>query len=113
MREASSLQIINDLVAAGAKIQAFDPVASETAAAEIPEKWITNGSVKILSDQYEALENAEALILVTEWKQFRNPDFDAIKQKLKQPVIFDGRNQYEPAQMKELGFTYSGIGRTL
>lgn len=112
MREASSLQIINDLVQAGAKIQAFDPVATETATAAIADEWLNNNKVTIVNDQYAALENADALILVTEWKQFRNPDFGMIKQKLKQAVIFDGRNQYNPEQMKELGFKYSGIGRT-
>lgn len=112
MRESPSLQIIKDLVNAGAKIQAFDPVATETATAEVPEEWFNNGCVKFFSNQYDALENAEALVLATEWKQFRNPDFKIIKQKLNQPVIFDGRNQYDPQRMKELGFIYFGIGRT-
>lgn len=112
MREASSLQIIKDLVNAGANIKAFDPVATETATAEIPEEWFSNGSVKLYANQYDALDNTEALILATEWKQFRNPDFNVIKNKLNQPVIFDGRNQYDPEQMKELGFVYYGIGRT-
>ncbi len=112
MREASSLQIIKDLISAGARIQAFDPVATETATAAIAEEWLKNGSVSIVQDQYEALNNTEALILATEWKQFRNPDFNIIKNSLKQPIIFDGRNQYDPEQMKELGFAYYGIGRT-
>lgn len=112
MRESPSLQIIKDLVSAGANIQAFDPVATKTATAEIPEEWFNNGCVKFFSNQYDALENSEALILATEWKQFRNPDFNIIKQKLNQPVIFDGRNQYDPQKMKELNFIYFGIGRT-
>lgn len=112
MREASSLQIISDLVNAGAQIQAFDPVATETATASIPDEWINNGSVKIINDQYDALDNTTALILATEWKQFRNPDFNKVKQKLKQAIIFDGRNQYDPDQLKDLGFAYYGIGRT-
>jgi UDPglucose 6-dehydrogenase len=61
---------------------------------------------------YSALDHSDALILATEWKQFRSPDFDSIKQKLNAPIIFDGRNQYDPAQMTELGFVYFGIGRT-
>ena len=112
MREAPSLQIINDLVNAGAKIQAYDPVAKETATIEIPDKWLADGRVKILDDQYQALEATDALILATEWKQFRNPDFNYIKEKLTKPVIFDGRNQYDPELMTDFGFTYLGIGRS-
>jgi UDPglucose 6-dehydrogenase len=112
MREAPSLQIINDLVNAGAKVQAYDPVAKETATIDIPDEWLSDGRVKILDDQYQAMESADALILVTEWKQFRNPDFNYIKEKLSEPVIFDGRNQYDPELMDSFGITYSGIGRT-
>jgi UDPglucose 6-dehydrogenase len=112
MREAPSLQIINDLVNAGARIQAYDPVAKETATIDIPAEWLADGRVKILDDQYQALESTDALILVTEWKQFRNPDFNYIKEKLSKPVIFDGRNQYDPELMATFGITYSGIGRT-
>ncbi|MCK5003382.1 MAG: UDP-glucose/GDP-mannose dehydrogenase family protein, partial [Gammaproteobacteria bacterium] len=112
MREASSLQIIKDLVDAGAKIQAYDPVAFETATAEIPKEWFDNGEVAFFENMYDALGDSDALILATEWKQFQNPDFDVIKQKLNSAVIFDGRNQYDPAQMTELDFVYFGIGRT-
>jgi UDPglucose 6-dehydrogenase len=112
MREAPSLQIISDLVNAGAKIHAYDPVAKETAALDIPDEWLADGRVKIMDDQYQAMESTDALILVTEWKQFRNPDFNYIKDKLSQPVIFDGRNQYDPELMDTFGITYSGIGRT-
>jgi len=73
MREAPSLQIISDLVNAGAKIKAYDPVAKETASIDIPDEWLADGRVKILDDQYKAVEVADALILATEWKQFRNP----------------------------------------
>jgi UDPglucose 6-dehydrogenase len=111
MREAPSLQIINDLVSAGAKIRAYDPVSTETAVASLPKTWLDTGLVTILDESYTALETCDALILVTEWKQFRRPDFDKIKQTLKLPLIFDGRNQYEPATMKELGITHIGIGR--
>lgn len=112
MREAPSLQIINDLVNAGAKIRAYDPVAKETASIDIPDEWLADGRAEILDDQYQALENTDALILVTEWKQFRNPDFNYIKEKLSMPVIFDGRNQYDPELMTDFGITYLGIGRT-
>lgn len=112
MREAPSLQIISDLVNAGAKIQAYDPVAKETASIDIPDEWLSDGRVKIMDDQYQALESTDALILVTEWKQFRNPDFNLIKDKLSEPVIFDGRNQYDPELMTTFGINYSGIGRT-
>ncbi len=112
MREAPSLQIINDLVNAGAKVQAYDPVAKETAAIDIPDEWLADGRVKILDDQYQAMDSTDALILVTEWKQFRNPDFNYIKEKLAEPIIFDGRNQYDPELMASFGITYSGIGRT-
>jgi len=112
MREAPSLQIINDLVNAGAKVQAYDPVAKETATIDIPDEWLNDGCVQIMDDQYQAMESTDALILVTEWKQFRNPDFNYIKEKLSEPVIFDGRNQYDPELMASFGITYSGIGRT-
>jgi len=113
MREAPSLQIISDLINAGAKIQAYDPVAKETASIDIPDEWLADGRVKILDDQYQAMDATDALILATEWKQFRNPDFNYIKEKLNAPVIFDGRNQYDPELMSDIGFTYSGIGRTV
>ena len=112
MREASSLQIIKDLVAAGAKIRAFDPVAFETATAEIPKEWFDNGDVSFCDDMYSTLDNCDALILATEWTQFRSPDFDTIKEKLNAAIIFDGRNQYDPEQMTELDFVYFGVGRT-
>lgn len=112
MREAPSLQIISDLVNAGAKVHAYDPVAKETASIDIPDEWLADGRVKIMDDQYRAIDATDALILVTEWKQFRNPDFNYIKEKLTEPVIFDGRNQYDPELMATFGIIYSGIGRT-
>ncbi len=111
MREAPSLVLINALVAAGAKIKAHDPVALETTTAELPAEWLENGTVSLFEHQYDALEGTDAMVLVTEWKPFRSPDFDIIKSKLKEPVIFDGRNQYNPAQMAKLGFEYRAIGR--
>ncbi len=107
MREAPSLTMIEMLLAHGAKIQAYDPVAMHEAARVLGE----NPNITFAEGNYEAVRNADALLLVTEWNQFRNPDFDEIKRRLKQPVIFDGRNQYDPQEMKKLGFTYYAIGR--
>ena len=112
MREAPSLQIINDLVGAGAKVRAYDPVAAETATQSLPKTWLDSKLVEIVDNQYRALESCDALILVTEWAQFRNPDFEKIKSKLSNALIFDGRNQYDPDQMREKNITYIGIGRS-
>jgi UDPglucose 6-dehydrogenase len=111
MREAPSLVLIRSLIEAGAKIQAHDPVAHETFRRELPAEWFHNGSIHLYEHQYDALQAADAMVLVTEWKPFRNPDFAQIKAHLKAPVIFDGRNQYEPAQMVQKGIHYTGIGR--
>ncbi len=105
MREAPSIVVINGLIEAGAKIRAYDPKAMEEA------KKIFGDKIYYASSDYEALDGADALILITEWQEFRNPDFDKIKSLLKSPVIFDGRNQYSPKKMKQLGFKYYGIGR--
>jgi UDPglucose 6-dehydrogenase len=107
MREAPSITIINALVDAGAKIQAYDPAAIN----EAKRIFGSQPNIYFASDEYEALKNADAMLLLTEWNQFRYPDFEKIKATLRQPVIFDGRNQYEPKTMKELGFTYYSIGR--
>ena len=111
MREASSLVLIKSLIDAGATVSAYDPVARETAARELPEEWLADGRVRLLQHQYDVLRDADALVLVTEWKRFRQPDFAAMKDLLREPVIFDGRNQYDPAVLVEQGFTYFGIGR--
>lgn len=105
MREAPAIAIINELTKAGAKIQAFDPKAVESA------KSIFGDSIKYSESAYEALEGADALILATEWNEFRNPDFELIKNKLKSPLIFDGRNQYNVETMKKYGFDYICVGR--
>ncbi|MCF7918657.1 MAG: UDP-glucose/GDP-mannose dehydrogenase family protein [Candidatus Cloacimonetes bacterium] len=107
MREAPSIEIINGLIKLGAKVKAYDPVARETA--EIALGY--NQNLVYGDDNYEVCEGADALLLVTEWNQFRNPDFDRIKELLKNPVIFDGRNLYNPQEVRELGFEYFGIGR--
>ena len=105
MREAPSRVIINELLKLGAKIQAYDPEAMTEA------RKIYGERIRYAQTNYEALENADALILVTEWNAFRNPDCQRMHSLLKSPVIFDGRNQYNPQEMKELGFVYFGIGR--
>ena len=111
MREAPSIVIINELVKRGAHIRAYDPEAYQTA-----KHYLNHIAHTVLSyekDMWTPLSSADALILVTEWKQFRQPDFDKIKQSLKAPVIFDGRNQYSITLMKELGIEYHCIGRNV
>ncbi len=111
MREAPSLILISELVRAGATVRVYDPVAIETARSEIDTILEAEGKVHFSDDQYEALEGADALVLVTEWKPFRNPDFSRIYNSLETPIIFDGRNQFEPVMMRDLGIEYRGIGR--
>lgn len=111
MREAPSKVILHELIAAGAKVVAYDPVASEIAHEELPKEWFKHGHLKLVEHQYDVLPNVDALILVTEWKPFNNPDFDKMKTLMKSHVIFDGRNQYEPKLMHKLGFSYLTIGR--
>jgi UDPglucose 6-dehydrogenase len=107
MREAPSLVLIEDLTKRGAKIVAFDPVALP----EAKHLLGNNASVTFASSAMEALNVADALAIATEWKTFRAPDFAAMKVALKLPVVFDGRNLYEPDAMRELGFEYYPIGR--
>jgi UDPglucose 6-dehydrogenase len=111
VREAPAIVLIKELVNAGAKVKAYDPEALETACQELPEEWIEEGYVTMVRHQYEALEDVDAMVLVTEWKPFRHPDFNAMKGMMRQAVIFDGRNQYDPVNLKEDGFEYFGIGR--
>ncbi len=112
MREAASVVLLSALITAGATVTAYDPVATHVAGRELPGAWFENGSLVIATDQYQALEGADALILVTEWKPFRHPDFERMGRLLKEPRIFDGRNQYDPQRLKEAGFRYTGIGRS-
>tara|TARA_B110000467_G_scaffold125117_1_gene117458 strand:- start:3746 stop:5074 length:1329 start_codon:yes stop_codon:yes gene_type:complete len=110
IREAPSLIIIDKLISAGAIIHAHDPVAIHEVKKNIPTIW----RKKIFcseGDQYSILNNTDALLLITEWKIYRSPDFNKLKKLLKNPIIFDGRNQYSPKKLKEIGFTYKGIGR--
>lgn len=111
VRDAPSLTLIELLLEAGAGIRAYDPIAIDNFRRWFKERRIKNNELVFCSDAYEALEAADGLLLVTEWKQFRNPDFEMMKRKLRTPVLFDGRNQYDPAEVTDLGFEYFGIGR--
>jgi UDPglucose 6-dehydrogenase len=105
MREAPSLAAIEELLAAGAVVNAHDPEALENA------RRIFGDRISYHRTNYDALTGADALIILTEWNEFRHPNFQRIKAQLKQPVIFDGRNLYDPALMLALEFTYYSIGR--
>jgi UDPglucose 6-dehydrogenase len=105
MREAPAITIIEGLLAQGAKVQAFDPQASRVATG------IFGSRVQLAGKSYDALKGADALAIVTEWNEFREPDFPRMRKLLREPVIFDGRNLYSPEQMKAQGFTYYSIGR--
>ncbi|WP_142804460.1 UDP-glucose/GDP-mannose dehydrogenase family protein [Tepidiphilus sp. J10] len=111
MREAPSIPLVEGLIGRGAKVCAYDPVAMDNARRVFPAQWFDEGRLVFARHQYDALEGADAMVLVTEWKPFRHPDFAAIKRLLKTPVIFDGRNQYDPQQLQRLGIAYVGIGR--
>lgn len=111
MREAPSVVSIRKLIEAGAQVHAYDPIAMAVARRTLPQIWFKSGSLKLAKDQYAALKGADALILVTEWKAFRLPDFNLMKKIMRQHVILDGRNQYERAALTAEGFEYCGIGR--
>lgn len=104
MREAPSVVIIKALLKAGAKVSAFDPVAMEEAKHDLKD------SIVYAKDEYDALIDADALLLITEWPEFRVPNFDVIERLMKQKVIFDGRNIYDKPELKALGYAYYGIG---
>jgi UDPglucose 6-dehydrogenase len=107
MREAPSRVIIDELIAGGASVCAYDPIANEEAA----RLYAGQAKFKVNSDAYGAVKGADALLIVTEWQEFRSPDFDRLKELLAAPRIFDGRNLYDPALLARLGFEYFGIGR--
>lgn len=111
MREAPSIPLIEGLIGRGATVRAYDPVAMDNARRVFPAQWFDEGRLVFTRHQYDALDGADAMVLVTEWKPFRHPDFGAIKRLLKTPQIFDGRNQYDPQQLERLGIAYVGIGR--
>ena len=104
MRDAPSVDISNALIASGARVRGYDPVARETAAPLMP-------AVEIYDDVYKMVEGCDALIVVTPWNEFKQLDLERVKGLLKTPIIYDGRNIYDPQVMKEMGFTYHAIGR--
>ena len=105
MRDAPSITVIEALLKAGARVQAFDPEATDEA------KKIFGGRIVYAARNYDALAGAAALLILTEWNEFRRPDFRRIKELLKSPIIFDGRNIYDPSDLRKLGFKYYSIGR--
>jgi len=105
MRDAPAIEIINRLLAAGAVIEAFDPVAAKET------KKIFGDRIGYGIKNYDVLKDAEALLVITEWNEFREPDFEKIKSLMKNPVIFDGRNIYDGKKLNEKGFTYFSIGK--
>jgi UDPglucose 6-dehydrogenase len=105
MREAPAIVIIDRLLAAGAAVRAYDPGAGETA------RRLFDSRIELSARSYDALEGADALMIVTEWNEFREPDFDRMRRLMRSPVVFDGRNIYSPEHMRSLGFTYFSIGR--
>ncbi len=104
MRDAPSIDIAQELNAAGAKVHGYDPVATNVARSILP-------AVEFFDNPYKMAQDCDALIVVTEWNEFKQLDLDKLKSLLKKPVIFDGRNIYDPATMKAMGFTYRGVGR--
>jgi UDPglucose 6-dehydrogenase len=107
MRDAPSRVIIRALAERGATMRAYDPVAMDEAKRVLDDV----PGLQFVNSQAEALEGADALLIITEWKEFKSPDFDLIRSSLKQPLVFDGRNLYEPELMRALGIEYAGIGR--
>jgi UDPglucose 6-dehydrogenase len=104
MRDAPSIDIARELIAAGVTVRAFDPVAMEVAKKELPD-------VQMMNDAYEAADKADAVIIVTEWNEFMQLDLERLRDSMKQPIMLDGRNIYAPEQIKNLGFSYRGVGR--
>lgn len=105
IREAPALENINELIGHGAKVRVYDPEAMDNV------KSVLGNAVEFCNDEYEALQGADALFIMTEWPVFRTPEFDRVSSNLKSKVIFDGRNVYDTQNMKEMGFTYFSIGR--
>ncbi len=105
MREAPSIGIVNALLVSGATIRAYDPVATENAKKVLPS------GIVYAQDAYEAARGADAVVVVTEWNEFRQLDLVRLAKELKGRVLFDGRNIYDPSRIKQLGFIYYGVGR--
>ncbi len=111
MREAPAIVLINDLVAAGAMVKAYDPIAMKEAEKKFPRDWFDTERLVLVRQQYDAIDGADAMVLLTEWKSFRQPDFSSMKERMRQTIVLDGRNQYDPMELKDIGFEYFGIGR--
>jgi UDPglucose 6-dehydrogenase len=106
VREAPAIEVIEGLLGKGAHVQVFDPVAMDRARARLGDR------VRYAPGPYEALEGTDGVFVVTEWNEFRNPDFERMKALMRTPAVFDGRNVFDPAEMREMGFAYYGIGRS-
>ncbi len=111
VRDSTALAMIAKAIDHGMTVTAYDPVAMDAFRAAVPPAWIQQGQLILCDEQYQALEGADAFALLTEWKQFRQPDFQRMQALLKHPVILDGRNQYDSRLLQSEGFTYFGIGR--
>lgn len=107
VREAPALSTVRGLLDAGASVRAFDPVAATHFTAALGEA----SRFSVVADQYDALKGASAMLLLTEWREFRSPDFERMRAAMKQPCIFDGRNQFDPTRLRAAGWTYAGVGR--
>jgi len=107
MREAPSRDVIDGALARGASVVAYDPVAGN----EARRIYSNEPKLSYAETPLAALDGADALLIVTEWKEFRSPDFDAVKKRLRQPLIFDGRNLYDPSVVRSAGLEYFSIGR--
>jgi len=104
MRDAPSIDVAEALLAAGAHVRAFDPVAMDVARPLLP-------GIEMVNDAYTLADGVDALVVTTEWNEFRQLDLENLKKRMKSPIIMDGRNIYDPEKMKSLGFTYRGVGR--
>jgi UDPglucose 6-dehydrogenase len=105
MREARSIEVIQGLVAAGARVRAYDPAAMANAKGLLPS------SVEYCQSSYEAAEGADAIAVITEWNEFKLLSLERLRSVMRRPLVFDGRNMYEPERMRRLGFEYHSIGR--
>ena len=111
IREAPALVMIEDLLRANATLRVFDPIAMDAVRSILKDR-IPSSKLVFCDSSSDALTGADALVLVTEWNEFRHPDFQKLKEQMKTPVIFDGRNIFDPAEVKQEGFAYYGIGRS-
>ena len=112
MREAPSITLVESLLKAGAQVRAYDPETKDTAPRVMPREAQENGDLVFVDDQYEAVQEADALVLVTEWPQFRSPDIRKLHKGMRGDLVVDGRNMYIPAKVRELGFRYVSVGRS-